>query len=262
MSRCAGVWVWWCLGVLFLFTLVCLCLPACLPARLGCLPAGLGCLPAGLDCRPAGLACLGAGWPCLLGCKPALLAWVPARLACMNLNVSITRGTVPLTLVTERHDRIPSQPYDFGIKSSPNGRISNGRRPTSGRSLRHRQVHKHQVRMGQTWTPSELIPHFWEDFLARQGAGVCCVSRGACVACCDSTTVTGHVIQDICFMVSPSWLISFFVCLWPGYIGYLRLVVPCFSHWPTAGDSGRGSGCVSGSCVCVFQWYVVLGSCH
>ena len=28
------------------------------------------------------------------------------------------------------------------------------------------------------------------------------------------------------------------------------------------GDSGRGSGCVSGQCVCDYKWYVVLGSCH
>ena len=33
-----------------------------------------------------------------------------------------------------------------------------------GRSLRHRQVHEHQVRMGRTWTPSEMIPHFVLDF--------------------------------------------------------------------------------------------------
>ena len=81
-----------------------------------------------------------------------------------------------------------------------------------GRSLRHRQVHEHQVRMGQTWTLSEVIPHFWRDFMVRQGAGVCSVSRGACVACFDSTTVTGHVLPDICFMVSPSRIVVIAIC--------------------------------------------------
>ena len=33
-----------------------------------------------------------------------------------------------------------------------------------GRSLRHRQVYEHQVRMGRTWTPSEMIPHFLGGF--------------------------------------------------------------------------------------------------
>ena len=65
-----------------------------------------------------------------------------------------------------------------------------------GRSLRHRQVHEHQVRMGRTWTPYEMIPHFVLDFLARQRASVCSASLGACVACFDSTTVTGHVHPD------------------------------------------------------------------
>ena len=56
--------------------------------------------------------------PCVpagLGCRHALLAWVSARLACLGvrppLNVSTTRGTVPLTMATAQHDRIPSQPY-------------------------------------------------------------------------------------------------------------------------------------------------------
>ena len=38
LTRCAGVSVCWCLGVFFLFTLVCLCLPAGLPALGACLP--------------------------------------------------------------------------------------------------------------------------------------------------------------------------------------------------------------------------------
>ena len=116
VSGCAGVWVCWYLRVVFLLTLVCLCLPA----GLGCLPAcPLRCLPALLAWVPAGLACL-----VLAG----LVAWVPARHA---LNVSTTRGTVPLTLVTARHDWNPvaaAWPL-FSIESSPSGRISNGRRP-------------------------------------------------------------------------------------------------------------------------------------
>ena len=130
VSGCAGVWVCWYLRVVFLLTLVCLCLPACLgclPASVACrprVPAGLGCLPAcpprclpallawvpaGLACMvPAGLACLSAGRPCLLACRPALLACLGAR---PPLNVSTTRGTVPLAMVTAPHDRIPSQPY-------------------------------------------------------------------------------------------------------------------------------------------------------
>ena len=48
--------------------------------------------------------------------------------------------------------------------------------------------------------------------MAPQGAGVCSVSLGACVACSDSTTVTGHVHRDICFMVSPSRIIVMVIC--------------------------------------------------
>ena len=57
---------------------------------------------------------------------------------CLSLTVSTTRGTVPLTLVTARHDRILSHPYGqfFDMETSPSGRISNGGRPTSARSSR------------------------------------------------------------------------------------------------------------------------------
>ena len=71
VSRCAGVRVWWCLGVLFLFILVCLCLPACLGrllalgacrawvlASLPWVPACLPCVPACRPRVPAGLGCL------------------------------------------------------------------------------------------------------------------------------------------------------------------------------------------------------------
>ena len=71
---------------------------------------------------------------------------------------------------------------------------------SAGRNQRRRLV---------TWTPFELIPNF---FLARQGAGVCCASPGACVARFDSTTVTRHVPRDICFMVSPSRIIVIVIC--------------------------------------------------
>ena len=157
-TRCAGVWVCWCLGVFFFSVHTCLSLSACL----GCLPACLVCLPACLECRPA------------------LLAWVPAGLACLGarprLNVSTTRGTVPLTMVTAQHDRIPSQPYGRFLESKApqvggsrmagarqaQGRVGLRVAPTGlyfcGRSLRHRQIHEHQVRIGRTWTPSEMIP--------------------------------------------------------------------------------------------------------
>ena len=128
------------------------------------------------------------------------------------------------------HDRIPSQPYrhflvskvskledlewpapdKLKVESVPVWCLSDWN--SCGRSLRHRQVHEHQVRMGRTWTPSEMIPHFGGDFLARQGAGVCSVSLGACVASFDSTTDTGHALPDICFMVSPSCIIVMVIC--------------------------------------------------
>ena len=39
---------------------------------------------------------------------------------CLSLTVSTTRGTVPLPLVTARHDRIPSQPYGhFSVWKAP-----------------------------------------------------------------------------------------------------------------------------------------------
>ena len=48
-----------------------------------------------------------------------------------------------------------------------------------GTSLRHRQVHEREVRVGRTETPSEMIPRrcvsvfcFCFDFLVRQGARV------------------------------------------------------------------------------------------
>ena len=57
---------------------------------------------------------------------------------CLSLTVSTTRGTVPLTLVTARHDRIPFAAVWplFGMESSPSGRIPHGGRPTSSRSSR------------------------------------------------------------------------------------------------------------------------------
>ena len=84
---------------------------------------------------------------------------------CLSLTVSATRGTAPLTLVTARHDRIPSQPYGhFLVWKAPQvggSRMAGARQPQGrvrlrvalvglefcGRSLRHRQVHIHQVRM-------------------------------------------------------------------------------------------------------------------
>ena len=48
--------------------------------------------------------------------------------------------------------------------------------------------------------------------MARQGAGVCSVSLAACVACCDSTTVTERVPPDNCFVVSPSRIIVIVIC--------------------------------------------------
>ena len=38
------------------------------------------------------------------------------------------------------------------------------------------------------------------------------MSLGACVACFDSTTVTGHVLPDNCFMVSPSCIKVIVIC--------------------------------------------------
>ena len=103
---------------------------------------------------------------------------------CLSLNVSTTRGTIPLTMVAAQHDRIPSLPYNHWLAPD-----------------------KREVEWVSVWRRSD-----WNsaggrndtacffDFLARQGAGVYCVSLGACVACFDSTTVMGHVP----FMVSPS----------------------------------------------------------
>ena len=244
------------------------------PACLGCLlalgawrpwvPAGMPWVPAwpGLGCLPAFCACL--PWvPAGVWCLPALgacLPWVPAGLGCLPaglgcrpLNVSTTSGTVPLTMVTAQHDRIPSQPcghfcvsraFQVGGSRMAGARQAQGRvgprvapigLELCGRSLRHRQVHEHQVRIGRTWTPSEMIPHFcFFDFLARQGAGVCSVSLGACVASFDSTTVTGHALPDICFMVSPSCIIVMVICsvlthrlcLW--LVSILRFFFPVF----------------------------------
>ena len=143
--------------------------PPWVAASLGCLPASGECLLASGECLPASGACL----PCLRGCRPALLAWVRARHAGARppLNVSTTRGTVPLTMVTAQDDWNPVAAVWplFIIESSPSGRISNGRRPTSARSspspcgtgrigiLREKsQVHEHQVGMARTWTPSEM----------------------------------------------------------------------------------------------------------
>ena len=181
-----GVWVSGCLFFCsYLFA------SACLPACLGCLPALGGVLswvPAGLGYLPALGARLPVGClPACIVCRPAFLAWVPARFACLGaratLNFSTTRGTVPLTLVTAQHDRIPSQTCGhFLVSKAPQvgrsgmagarqaqGRVGLRVAPIGlefcGRSLRHRQVHEHQVRMGPTWTPSEMIPHFL-NFLA------------------------------------------------------------------------------------------------
>ena len=122
----------------------------------------------------------------------------------------------------------------FSTESSPSGRISNGRHPTSARSsrspcgadrvgiLRERSSSSAgHFRVGRTWTPSEMIPHFG-DSLAPQGASVCCVSLGACFACFDNTTATLHFLLDICFMVSPSCtnvivicsVLTHCLCLW------------------------------------------------
>ena len=68
--------------------------------------------------------------------------------------------------------------------------------------------------------------------MARQGASVSTVSLGACVACFDSTTDTGHVPPDFCFMVSPSCIIvvvicsvlTHRICSWP--VSILRFFFP------------------------------------
>ena len=68
--------------------------------------------------------------------------------------------------------------------------------------------------------------------MARQGADVCSVSLGACVACFDNTTVTGRVPPDTCFMVSPSCIVvtvicsvlTYHLCLW--LVSILRFFFP------------------------------------
>ena len=52
-----------------------------------------------------------------------------------------------------------------------------------------------------------MILHL-DFFLDRQGACVCSVS----LARFDSTTVTGHVFPDICFMTSSSRIIVVVIC--------------------------------------------------
>ena len=129
------------------------CFFFCLPA----LGAGMPCLPAlgaCLGCLPALLAWVPASLACLLGCRPALLACLGVR---PPLNVSTTRGTVPLTMATAQHDRIPSQPYGhFLVWQAPQvggsrmagarqaqGRVGLRVAPIGlelcGRSLRHRR---------------------------------------------------------------------------------------------------------------------------
>ena len=220
-------------GCPFFSVLTCLPLLACLPACLGCLPA-LG--PASLPWVPAGLGCWlasGACLPACLGCRPAFLAWVLAGLACLGarppLNVSSTRGTAPLTTDTARQDRIPSQTFDFLVSQAPQvggSRMASGRQSQGRAGLRVASIGMEfsqkksassacpwtSGRMGRTWTPSELIPVFFVDFSFRQGASVCSASPGACVARFDTTAVTGHVLPDICFMVSPSRTFVFVIC--------------------------------------------------
>ena len=82
-----------------------------------------------------------------------------------------------------------------------------------------------------------------------------------------------------------------FVCLWPGCIGDLWRMVPCFCHWSTLAIRVGGRvacpvvvfaitsgtwfsalvidlhlwfrlGRVSGGFVCDFKWFMVLGSCR
>ena len=112
---CVGVWVSFFCSCLF--ASACLGVPACLPALGPCLPW----VPARLGCLPA--------------CPPALGA----------PTVSTTRGTVPFTLVTAQHERIPSQPYGhFLVWKAPRqaqGRVAPIGLEFCGRSLRHRQVH-------------------------------------------------------------------------------------------------------------------------
>ena len=56
-----------------------------------------------------------------------------------------------------------------------------------GRSLRHWQLHEHQVCMGRTWTPSEMIQHFGEDSLPGKAQAFHSLRRCHChLQCCDA----------------------------------------------------------------------------
>ena len=169
---------------------------------------------------------------CLPARLPALLACLPARLACLGARlprtVSTTRGTVPLTLVTARHYRISSQPYGhFLLSKAPLVRGSRmaGARQAQGRvGLRVAPIGLEFCgeKSASSAGPSTSGPRGPDldsicvgtafFFLALQGAGVCSVSHGGCVACFEGTTVTGHVSPDICIMVSPSCIIVIVIC--------------------------------------------------